>query len=228
MDDTNVPPFEDIPDPFARQAAAPVPPADVRGFAESAPRARVRQRRLVAVVCALLVEAAWLLLVEHRHDLETSSRVRLAVGLGVPLFAAFIALLGLERRGPLGLGESPLRLSAFVVGSACVFIVGTLLGAPAWGDGPGFWDRAARCMRVTAVLGTVPLVLGVWAFRHAFPASAPWRTALLGVACGGLAAATMSVACPDDAAAHAIVGHGVMMLVGGLAGAAVGRFATRA
>ena len=74
-------------------------------------------------------------------------------------------------------------------------------------------------MAVTGLLALGPLALGLWAFRRAFAAAAGWRTAAVGVAAGGLAAATMSLACPITTAAHVIVGHGLAMIVAGLAGA---------
>jgi hypothetical protein len=40
-------------------------------------------------------------------------------------------------------------------------------------------------------------------------------------------AATMSIACPNAAASHVIVGHGLMMLVGALAGALVAPLVSR-
>jgi len=54
------------------------------------------------------------------------------------------------------------------------------------------------------------------------------RRAALGVACGGLAAASMSLCCFHREMLHVLIGHGSMMLVGGVAGALLGRRFTRA
>jgi hypothetical protein len=102
-----------------------------------------------------------------------------------------------------------------------LFTVGTAVTAPPAADDPLFWKHAAICASVTLVLSLGPLGLALWAFRRAFATASTWRTAALGVAAGGLGAATMSIACANSAASHVIVGHGVMMLVCGLAGALI-------
>jgi len=83
-------------------------------------------------------------------------------------------------------------------------------------------------MAKTMILTVGPLVLGAWAYRRAFVTASRWRTAALGVACGGLSTATICLACPDQTALHVIVGHGTAMIVGGLAGALLGSRLTRA
>jgi hypothetical protein len=108
-----------------------------------------------------------------------------------------------------------------------LFAVATLMASPLDAGEGHFWNLAARCMGVTALLTVGPLVLGVVVFRHAFAAASAWRTAALGVACGAMTAATMSVACWHVGALHVIVGHGAMMVVGGVAGALLGRQVTR-
>jgi hypothetical protein len=70
--------------------------------------------------------------------------------------------------------------------------------------------------------------LAGWALRHAFAAAARWRFAAAGVACGALAATTMSVVCANGNAAHVLLGHGTFMLVAGLAGWLVGERVTGA
>jgi len=227
MDNLDLRRLADIPDPFSEGAGKPPRRHGERPTAPSPPRARVHGLRVGAVVLAALSQAAWLTLVEHRSDLAASSPWALLLGIGIPLVAATVALAAAARPGALGLGESMVRLGALVALSVAVFVVGTLLAAPPDTEAGWFWGHALRCMAVTAALAAAPLALGVWSYRHAYVAAPAWRSAGLGVAAGALAAATMSLACSNDGALHVLVGHGAMMLVGGVVGAALGR-ATRA
>jgi hypothetical protein len=220
-DDFDLKQLADIGDPFAEDARAPVRPMDParapRG--RSPTRSRMRVLRGVALAAALFYDASWLLFHERRGDLTQQPPAGLALGIAIPLAAASVALAGAVRRGPRGLGAPATRLAALAIGAPVLFALGTLLAAPPETGDPLFWRHAAGCMAVTGLLALGPLALGLWAFRHAFAAAAGWRTAAVGVAAGGLAAATMSLACPITTAAHVIVGHGLMMLIAGLAGA---------
>jgi len=228
MDDLDLRRLADIPDPFSGAAGKAPRPHGERPTAPSPARARVRELRVMAVAVALLSQAVWLTLVERRSDMAASSPWALLLGIGIPLVAAALALTAAAGPGSIGLGEPMSRLAALVALSVAVFVVGTtLFGAPQDSEAGLFWGHALRCMAVTAVLAAAPLALGVWSFRHAFAAAATWRSALLGVASGALAAATMSLACSNGGALHVLVGHGAMMLAGGAVGAALGR-ATRA
>jgi hypothetical protein len=227
MDDLDLRRLADIPDPFSEPAARPPRSSGERPLAASPSRAHVRGFRLLAVAIALVSQAAWLALVEHRNDMTASSPGALLLGMAIPLAAAAVALSAAARPGALGLGESLSRLSTLLPLSLAVFVTGTLFVAQKDAEVGSFWNHAARCMAVSAVLAAAPLALGVWSFRHAFAAAAPWRCAGLGVAAGALAAATMSLACSNGGALHVLAGHGAMMLAGGVVGAALGR-ATRA
>jgi hypothetical protein len=220
--------FDEIPDPFAGEARAPIRPIDARSITPSPPRARVEAARAVALAAALLFEASWLVAVERRPDLASLSPLRLAVGLLIPFGAAAIALWAAARRGPRGLGEPVARLAIAAAASPTFFTVFTLLAAPGDSHDRAFWRHLAHCAMAAAFLAAGPLALGAWALARAFVAASRWRAAALGMACGALAAATMSVACPIGDALHVLVGHGGVVLVGGLAGAALARWRLRA
>jgi hypothetical protein len=227
MGDLDLRRLADIPDPFSEASVKAPRSRGARPAAPSPPRSGVHGLRGVAVAMALVSQAAWLTLVEHRSDLAASSPWALLLGIGIPIAAATVALSAAARPGALGLGESMSRLAALVALSVAVFVIGTLFAAPRDSEALWSWGHAVRCMTVSAALAAVPLALGVWSFRHAYVAAATWRSAGLGVAAGALAAGTMSIACSNDGALHVLVGHGAMMLVGGAVGAALGR-ATRA
>jgi hypothetical protein len=220
--------LDDIPDPFAGAARSPVRPMQARSMPASPPRSRVEAARAVALAAALLFEASWLVAIERRPDLGSLSPGRLAVGLLVPFGAAAIALWAAARRGLRGLGEPVERLAIAATVAPAFFIVFTLLSAEtAFQDG-AFWRHSTHCAMTAAFLAAGPLAIGAWALGRAFVAASRWRAAALGMACGALAAATMSLACPIDSALHVLVGHGSMILIGGLAGAIFGRWRVRA
>jgi hypothetical protein len=226
MDDMDLARLAEIPDPFA--AAAPPRAPAPRGLPPSLPRERVHRLRAGALVVAVLSEVLWTSLVDHRADLGTASRTSLALGLGIPLTAGVVALRAASRRGDFGLGESTRRLAGLVLMSVAVFAVGTALAAPADAEPVGFWSHTLRCAVVTAVLAAAPLALGLGVFRHAFVTSARLRSAGIGVAAGALAAATMSIVCSSGGVVHVLLGHGTMMIAGGLAGLLLGGKVTQA
>jgi len=215
-----------IPDPFA-ETVGPAPPMTAPAGTAAPTRAEVGRRRLIAAAAAVLYEIAWVAVVERRHDLASLPASTLGLGLLVPLGAAVVAFGAVSGKGRLGLGAPVLRLAFLAALAPVLFAVATVATSPRDDDGP-FWGLAGRCMAVTAVLMVPPLVLAVLAFRRAFVTASVWRTGALGVACGGLAAATMSLVCWHSGALHVVVGHGAMMVAGGALGALLGRSITRA
>jgi hypothetical protein len=185
-DDLDIGRLAEVPDPFTEAASAPPLAVHGIGITESPTRSRVRAFRVKAAAGALLFQSAWLLFVEHRPDLGTVPLPTVALGLAIPLVAAVVALRGVLGRGAHGLGPSATQLAGFAGIAVAVFVVGTALAGSAEVDFAAFWNRAARCSMVTAVLTAVPFGLGAWAFRRAFVAVTKWRTAALGVACGVL------------------------------------------
>jgi hypothetical protein len=216
-----------IPDPFAEAVGAAVPAPASPPATTSPTRADVGKRRLVAAAAAVLFEVVWVAFVERRHDLGALPAWSIALGIAVPLGAAALALGAANGKGRLGLGAPALWLASLCTAAPLVFGALTLAISPADEDGR-FWELAVRCVGVSAVLTTPPLVLVVVAFRGAFVTASTWRTAALGVACGGLAAATMSLVCTHTGGLHVVLGHGLMMLVGGGVGALLARRITQA
>ncbi len=219
-DDFDLNRLADIGDPFAEDVSAPIRPMDPSRTPKQSPtRSRMRALRAVALVAALLYDAAWLVLRERRPDLASMSTAGLVLGIAIPLTAAGLALGTAMRSGPRGLGLPAARMAASAIAVPAFFAAATLLAAPPDAGDPLFWRHAAGCMAVTAILTLGPLALALWAFRRAFAAAAAWRTAAVGLAAGSLAAATMSLACPISAASHVILGHGLVMIVAAVAGA---------
>ena len=224
-DDLDLERMSEIPDPFRQplgQASQGVQPAGA-----SPTRRQVRRNRAIAAAAAVAYEVGWVLVVERRRDLGQLPAWTIALGLVIPLAAAALALVAVNGSGRRGLGAPAFWLAGLTLMPPVLFAVATLVTGPLDAGEGHFWNLAVRCMGVTALLTAGPLALGAAVFRHAFAAASVWRTAALGVACGATAAATMSLACWHIGALHAIVGHGAMMLVGGVAGALLGRQVTR-
>ena len=223
-DDFDLKQLAEIGDPFADEAKAPIRPIDRSAalLARSPTRSRMWGLRAIALALALSYDAAWVVFHERRADLASASPGSLVLGIAIPLAVAALGLVAAMQPGPRGLGSPASRVAALTVGGPVLFALATLVAAPRGGEDVLFWRHAAGCMAVTSLLTLGPLAFGLRAFRHAFATAAGWRTAALGTAAGALAAATMSLACPITAAAHVILGHGLVMVVAALIGALVG------
>ena len=222
--DFDVERLAEIPDPFADQAGAPEPGAVSRRVV-SATRSGVKTMRIVAAAGAIVYEAAWLSLAGLRPGLSYGSASAVAVAFVIPLLAVAVAWSAGTRRGP---GQVATAWPAWVAVPPLFFGLLTLAVSPRALEGGPFWAGALHCMGQTMILTVGPLALGAWAYRHAFATASRWRTAALGVACGGLSTATICLSCPDPTALHVIVGHGTAMVVGGIAGGLLGYRLTRA
>jgi hypothetical protein len=217
----------EIPDPFEEAVHPPRRPMGVQGLPWSPNRSRVRALRIAAVVAALLYDLAWLAFAETRPDIHSIPPEQLASGLIIPLVSAAMAIGAGTRAGARGLGDPKWRVVAFAVAAPVWLVLATLLVAPHGPQVDLFWRRAAGCFFTTGLLALGPLALGVVTFRRAFVSAAVWRTAAVGVACGALASATMSLACPIGNVWHVLVGHGTILVAAGLCGAALGRWVCR-
>jgi hypothetical protein len=229
MTDFDLSRLAEIPDPLAEPGpTAPGRPLDAAAWPPSPTRARRRTALVAAVVSALLFNAAWIAFVERRRDLPSLPTESILLGLAIPLAAAVLALLAVVRPGARGLGVRAAELVALVGVPPLLFAIGTLATAPMTVGPEPFVGPALRCFGVSAILAADPFVVALLVMRRSFVSSAAWRTAALGVASGALAAATMSVACANGGAMHVLVGHGTIMLAGGLVGAWAGSRITRA
>jgi hypothetical protein len=225
-DDFDIERLADIPDPFASAAAEPVRRLRSSQKPVFATRQRVKTERIVAAVGAIVYEVGWLAIVGLRPDLHSVSVSAIANGLFIPLLAVALAWTVVTRRWIRVLGNTwPI---VWVAGPPLLFGLLTLALNPWAPKGTPFWAGALNCMARTMFFTIGPLLLGAWVYRWAFATASRWRTAALGVACGGLSTATICLACPNQTALHVVVGHGTAMVVGGLAGGLVGYRLTRA
>jgi hypothetical protein len=212
----------DVPDPLAGISDWPVPPRREVALADSPTRARVVAGRATALAAALLYELAWLVVMSKRDDLQTMPRAVLFMELAIPVVAALLALAALAP-GAHGLGQPKGRMTALMILSPVLFFAATIVAAPHDVDTAPFLSHSLECFSWTAVYSAGPLVLAAWAFRRSFVAAPAWKSAALGMACGAIGAATMSLVCSVGSPAHVLVGHGSMMLVAAIGGALLGR-----
>jgi hypothetical protein len=212
----------EIPDPLADLAQAPLPPRRPPPLSPPT-RGHVVQRRAVALAAAVATQFMWLAVFNKRADLATVSRSVLLGEIGFPLAAGAIALGAAVAPGPRGLGESKERLLPWVLLAPAVFVVATFWSDAGGGDSESFFWHAARCFLYTSLFALGPAFAAAWTFRRAFAAAPGWRAAALGIACAGLGASTMGVICATGSTAHVLLGHGSVMLAGGIAGALLGR-----
>jgi hypothetical protein len=209
--------LRDIPDPYGSNMA--VPPAPARP--PSPTRSQVRRTRALALAGALAYEAAWI--AHLRVHIASRSPWSVGMELLLPLSVGLAAYFAATRSGRHGLGEETTRLAWLALGLPLGFAAFTSLAWPADPHDGAFWQHALGCMISGALLASGPLLLAAFSFRRGFASASVWRTAALGVACGGLAVASLSVVCPVATAGHLIVGHGAAFAAAGLAGALLGR-----
>jgi hypothetical protein len=221
-DDFDLLRLDEIRDPLAGVGDVPLPPLRSRPLARPRTRSQLAAQRLAALGMALAYQVAWLAILKWRGDLHSTRQAALFLEVSVPLFAAAVALGAAVTPGRHGLGMPKGRLAMLTLLAPVVFALVTLVGAPADMDVEPFFWHALRCFGFTLLFAAGPLALVAWAYRHAFVAAPGWRVAALGIASGGLAAATMSMVCSVGNAGHVLVGHGGMILVGGLVGALFG------
>jgi hypothetical protein len=211
----------DIPDPLSGVDDWPLPSRRDVALAASPTRARMATARATALGAALLYELAWIVVMSKRDDLHTTPRAVLLTELAIPVMAALLALLA-ATPGAQGLGQPKGRMTVLALLAPALFVAATVVMSPGGADAEPFFMHSLRCFAWTAVYSIGPMVFAAWAFRRSFVGAPVWRSAALGMACGAVGAATMSLVCAVGSPAHVLVGHGGMMLVGAAAGAWLG------
>lgn len=220
----------EIPDPCRdRIVVAPsssLAAALVAGSLQAArTRAQVRRFRVLALGGALLYALGMVAMMGFRADLAKAPTAVLGASLLAPLAAAALAFRTATRVGPSGLGAASVRVASGVLAAIGLFGIGMLVvgRAEAGLSGRAFWVGTWMCFAGSLVLAAGPLLLALLAFRHAFAASAKWRSAALGVASGAFAAFALDLHCPMGGRWHLLLGHGAVLVVGGLVGFGLAR-----
>ena len=216
-----------VPDPFVDDARA-LPPPPVLPPTRSRTRQQHHQGLLIAGAIALLFQLGWVAFCRRPLALASITPLHWVVSL-VPLAGA----VGLWRvaayRGARGLGPRMAWLAGGIVAAPVLFALTTMALAPMdrADSTASFVIGAVKCVLGTGILCAFSLGPFGLAFRRAFASASVWRSAALGTACGALATATMSVSCPNGEIMHVLLGHGTIIVIGGVVGAMLGRRFTR-
>jgi hypothetical protein len=213
----------DIPDPLAELSLTPLPPRPGHPDVRPPTRDHVARTRALALFGAIACQAIWLTVFNKRGDLTTVRPTTLLAEVGIPLAAGLVALGAAVAPGERGLGESKEYLAPAALFAPALFAVAAWWERATDVDPESFAWHAARCFIVTSLFALVPAVLAAWSFRRSFASASGWRSAALGMACAGLAAATMGLVCSTGTVLHVLAGHVSVMIVAGVAGALLGR-----
>ena len=174
----------------------------------------IRRRRL-----ALGATAAWALLYLVTLGIrpELSS---LALWYAGALLALPIALCWLTLAVAARMGDDSLGLRVQVAAPVALLVPAGFLALALVLPMPhdtqvvsALWPGALRCFELTLVGAAPPLLFAAIAFRRSFPASARYRGALLGAACGLLASSVMNLHCPVLDPMHLVIGHVVPVVL---------------
>jgi hypothetical protein len=218
----------DIPDPLGNLERLRVPSLRAMPIERSPTRSHMSGIRVAALTGSVAYQGVWLALLNKRGDLATLPWTTLGPEVAVPLLIAVIALIAAVGPGAHGIGQAKARLSFLALSAPAIFVMGTLLMGSADVDEESFLRHALRCALFTSTFSAGPFALALWAFRNSFVALAAWRAAALGVASAAIGAATMTIFCSTGSPEHVLVGHGGLLLVGGLAGGTIGKRLARA
>jgi hypothetical protein len=218
----------DVPDPAAGLASIAVPPRRAQPGRPPPTRADRSALRAGAFAGALVYSGVLLVLFNKRADLHVVPGRTLLLEIAIPLAAGAVALAAATAPGRSGVGWPKRWLVTVALAAPVFFAVATWLAGPNDLDPEPFVGHGVRCLIVTGIFTVGPLLLAAWAFRGAFVAAAGWHAAALGVACAGLGATAMSLLCSVGTPAHVVVGHGGVMAIAAIAGAAFGRRIARA
>jgi len=214
--------FTDIPNPYEDARSVP-PPPKLPSAADAGPtRAQLSRTRFCALVGALALAClaaglSW----SMRREMSASF---LALSVGLPAVAMFIAWRAASNSGRIGLGATSAELWTSLGGAGALFAL-SALGPPALNDVAFSPKNTVVCAALGLGLGALPFALAVVAYRHAFATLAFARMAAFGVAAGSFAAVFLRVYCPHDSALHVLLGHGGAILVFAALGVGARRYA---
>ena len=217
--------LNEIPDPTTG-AAPPAPPgatAPPRPPAASPTRSMNQRRRAAALGVSLAWLATHLAVYGVRADFQQLPAAYVAAQIALPFAFGAASLLVAVAPGRLGLGLGIGVVAGLaLLGPLSFWLLAAAMPPPFAADSArGFWLGSLLCLDITLAWAAAPLLLAALALRRAFPASAGWRSALVGASLGLLSGAAINLHCPNTDPAHLLAGHGVPVVVAALVGAFV-------
>ena len=215
--------LDSIPDPLAGASQRELP-AQSLPKTPALTRRAVQRRRLLAVAISFLWMGAILAFFGVRDDFFANPLVLAHVAL--PALFGGAALYTALSSGPAGVGPSIRPTLVFALLGPIAFVVTAML-LPTVEASDHFLRSVFICGDVVLFLGAIPLAALAWSLRHACVSSAPWRSTLVAVAVGLVAAAAAGSHCTNTDRLHIALGHGLPILVLALMGWFVVRRVTR-
>jgi hypothetical protein len=206
-----------VPDPAGSEpASAPEQPA----FPQNAP---TRGQRVLRQKLALALGVGWffgqIVILGTRRDLSDVPLSYLLALVVAPLAAAGLALGLAVAPGRLGLGARAGVLTAVVLILPAYLIVAGLMMSPAHEHGPpGNLRQGLYCFGMMLLWAALPMAAAAVVLRSWFVTRAPLRSALVGVAAGMGAAATINLHCFVTGTMHVAFAHGLAVAVAALGG----------
>lgn len=191
--------------------------------AESAPtRAQIRWRQGALFSAGLAAALAVFFIAGGVRPGPRPAALLTATSAGGAIIATLGLWLGLTR-GRSMLGRPRAVLLALAI-AAPVLLLGWKYGlgsafdlAQRWPERPGF-----RCLRLSLLMGAVPLVASLFARAGSDPAHPGATGATLGVAVGVGVAFLVDLWCPVAYLPHLLLGHALPLLILATAGALLG------
>lgn len=213
-----------IPDPAARAAQAPAPPATVP--AERSPtrdERRARARLVIAGAGAWLVVA--LIAIGVRHDIGSPLVLLPLAAWAITIVAGLAILLRPGQRG-LPPAIRAVQHALWIVPAiyvAVVMVVGEHTGGPPFG-----WETVRGCLGLANLAALGPLAAAVILMRGSFLSGAGWRGAAVGALAGLAGSLGAHAHCPVGSLDHLLAAHGPPIVIAAGLGALFGRMRGRA
>ena len=207
-----------IPDPFEKELDAPIPAIDPARLGSGIARPQLRAQRLAALVLVFAYEAVLLAIFGVRPDLADVPSSYLFLAAAAPVFAGVFAWwISVDHRRPWA--ATALVLAAFAAAQIAASAIDWPARFEAW--------RWMRCMGLSALFASAPLLVVVFVFRHAFASQSAARTAVLAAVTAVFAASVLRLHCPNDLLLHVLLSHGTPVLVATALTAAIAQHVTR-
>lgn len=213
--------FNDIPDPLGAANAPPVPSME---FERSVTRSRRRRRLTIAAAVTGIWSVGFSLILGLRADIKKPVIAGQMIAWAVATVAAL--WVGSVTRVE-GFPPSKRLIGAALLAVSAVFWGLALLQSPGV-EAALSLQSIVGCAMTGLVAAAPPSLAFAVVLHRGFLTNSTLHGALVGAACGLLGAVGVHSHCPVVTPSHVAVAHGIVLVFGAIAGAALGRWLGRA